>query len=193
MTDTVHCDVGDLVNLPAPVGLEGGEPPLEGTDAQVKWAHHIRSEKLDEWEADLPDNVYNAVCCIRDSTWWIANREADASEIKWPKAWTVKSGTVSGRSYARSSNVKEIERPQPRVRPDPPPVPPRTFVKPEHLDNFDQFARTMCKSPELAYLAIMAMAVRQNPTDATVRAKYDEVRGTIQGHLNAIDNIANGQ
>jgi hypothetical protein len=49
----------------------------------------------------------------------------------------------------------------------------------------------MCKSPELAFLAIMAMAVRQNP-DPKVRAKYDEVRATIQGHLNAIDNIANG-
>ena len=70
--------------------------------------------------------------------------------------------------------------------------PHKQWEKAEALANFDLFARTMCKSPELAYLAIMAMAVRQNPKDATVRAKYDEVRGTIQGHLNAIDNIANG-
>ena len=169
---------------------------MEGSDAQIRWAESLRDKLLDEWESDLPHEVVDAVCTITDATWWIANKDAEAGEIKWPRAWAEKQQRLA--PIGRNGPAPAY-RPPPPIAPPPAPSPRSSAPKPEaprqvrqeSVDNFEQFARTMCKSPELAYLALMAMAVRQN-NDPKVRAKYDEVRATIQGHLAAIDRIANG-
>lgn len=55
-------------------------------------------------------------------------------------------------------------------------------------DQFEQFARKVCQSPELAYLTIMAFAAKLSAS-LVVREKFDAARSRVQGHLDAIDSI----
>lgn len=170
----VHCDVSELHNVPS---YDEALIVLKGSPQQVSWAVKVRAEKLEEWQPDLPENIQKALKGIADATWWIANRSKDSSNIGWPKSWAEAAACppsqlgLPNRSALNGCKGKVIGAAQAG-----------------DVEEFDQFARKVCRSPELSYLTMMALLYRQTK-DAAVAKKFQQTRETINGHLNAIDDI----
>jgi hypothetical protein len=179
----IHCDVTALTNIPE---YQSRPSELTGTPRQIAWADSLRDECRDRWKHDLPAPVFDALAAIDDSTWWIANKDAEASEIKWPESWT------------------ELRNRQPTARPAPPQGKTlcQVFEEEERakatngcspklirdIQQFESFARKAALSPELSYLTIMALVYRQ-VKDPRVLALFRESRERIEGHLAAINQI----
>lgn len=177
----IHCDVTALTNLPE---YQSRPAELTGTPRQIAWADSLRDECRDRWKHDLPADVFDALATIGDSTWWIANKDAEAGEIKWPESWT------------------ELRNRQPTARPAPPQG--RTLCQvfeaeerekngrpPASLENVEQFldfASKAARSTELSYLTILALGYRATK-DERILAKWREGRERLNIHLGAIDDI----
>lgn len=176
----VACDMAELTMVPVCDNDDYELIVIKGQSAsQVNFATSVRARKLEEWEPDLDDSIYKALHGVNDAGFWLANKDADTASIRWPSSWVGQSaagaGLSSGRAYRRPSEMlfEEAER---------------KTTRPQDLAQFEAFARKACRSPELAYLAMMALMYRQTK-DLTVLAKFSEARSTIQGHLDAIDEI----
>lgn len=178
----VHCDVSDLTSLP-----EYRDRPVDltGTPRQIAWADSLRDECRDRWKHDLPPEVFDALAHISDSTWWIANKDAETSDIKWPESWlgqrnrqatTRPVQTSQGRTLVEVFDQEEREK-NGRL--------PATL---ENVENFIKFAAKAAQSPELAYLTILALAYR-NTKDERILARWNESRERVHDHLKAISDI----
>lgn len=182
----VKCDVSDL-HVPTYDAI--ALIPLVGaTDAQVSFGKKVRSDKLGEWRPDLPGPVYEALKGIADATWWLANKDNDSSNIGWPLSWTNglrnrASSNSSQPTLNLSDSREKVANGFDEVAPAP-----QTPRRAEALNDFDAFAKKVCNSPELSYLAIMALMYR-NGKDPAILEKFTQARERIQGHLDAIDNI----
>lgn len=158
---------------------------LEGrSEAQEGFADSVRDKKLREWQADLPKNVYNALCGIRDATWWLANQHKDVSAIGWPASWLGKDRNRTPAGAGQPSSLRERAAQAPAASEEP------VLVPNADLEQFDKFARKVCNSPEMAYLTMMALLYKQTG-DKRVLAKFQDVWKTVHGHLEAIEAIIN--
>jgi len=181
----VQCDVTLLVNVPA---KPSAMPVISGgkSAAQDKYGRDMRQAKLQEWRPDLPENIYNGLLSITDPTWWIANKDADASEIKWPESWTelrnrqstARPAPPQGKTlcqvFEEEERAKAVNGCSPKLIRD--------------IQQFESFARKAAMSPELSYLTILALVYRQ-VKDPRVLALFRESRERIEGHLAAINQI----
>lgn len=182
----VKCDVSDL-HPPAYDAL-GFIPLVGATDAQVSFAKKTRGDKYQEWKADLPENILLALKGIADATWWLANKDNDSANIGWPLSWTNGlRNRASSEDSQPSLNLTESREKVVNGFRDTAPAP-QTPRRTEALNDFDAFAKKVCNSPELSYLAIMALMYR-NGKDPAILEKFTQARERIQGHLYAIDNI----
>lgn len=180
----VACDVTELQPPPFP---SNGFIMLTGaSEAQIAFAKKVRYDKFPEWKHDLPDNVASAVRGIADSTWWLANKDHDTANIGWPTSWTT--GLRNRASSLDSQPTLNLADSREKVANGFEGTMPPTQKRNEALNEFEAFARKVCQSPELSYLAMMAMMYRHG-RDPTILAKFKEAREKIQGHLDAIDKI----
>jgi len=173
--ELVFCDTMELVNLPVG-GSQRNVPLLGQSAAQIKFGANMRDKLLTQWKPDLPENVYFALVNLADATWWIANQEAESvGDIKWPKRWT--NGTTS---------KPQVGAPPPSVRKAVEAH--QQIVNEIDLATFDEFARKVCRSPELSYLTMMALVYRQTK-DPKILAKFEEASENVSKHLNGILKI----
>jgi hypothetical protein len=209
----VQCDVSSL-NVPdyngALCALKSESPK------QISFADSVRTDKMREWRADLPGDVYAAIRGIDDATWWLANKDNDSTTIKWPKSWVAPlpeppATAAPAPRVAPSPDLQERlanlrrplgqpAKPSPAQAQAPPAQAPPAQAPPaqappafngisdDQAANFEAFARKACRSPELAYLTIMALRYRQT-RDQRVLAKFQEARKAVAGHLEAIDRL----
>lgn len=176
----IEADFTELKSLPP---YDGGSEliALKGaSSSQVTFATSIRTRKLGEWGPDLPAGVEEALRGIADATWWLANQHKDSSNIGWPQSWV---GGERNQSRPELSQPSLLQESRQRVA-----AATNGLVPAGDIEQFDQFARKACQSPELSYLAMMALLYRQTK-DKRVLAKFTEVRSRVAGHLDAIDNI----
>lgn len=173
----VQCDVSELK---VPTYTDDLIRLTGASASQITFAAQMRNKKLEEWGPDLPVHVLNALRGISDGTWWLANKDKDSSNIGWPQSWTdAKRNRTSPppgqSSLFEQSHKKAVDGVFDAGGNSP-------------LGQFEAFARKACQSPELSYLAMMALMYRQTK-DATILAKFKEARDRVQGHLDAIDEI----
>ena len=174
----VHADFTELTSVPP---YDGGEEliALKGaSSSQVTFATQMRTKKLLEWQPDLPKNVYAALLGVADSTWWLANQSKDSANIGWPQSWVGSKRNQTQPELGQPSLLQESRDAVAKAAP----------VPAQDIDEFDQFARKACQSPELSYLTMMAFLYRQTK-DKRILAKFMEVRRKVDAHLDAIDNI----
>jgi hypothetical protein len=69
--------------LEAAAGFDGVPVALSGTLKQIDWAGSIRSNRLASARRRSPELV-PLLSIISDSTWWIANKDAPLTDVKWP-------------------------------------------------------------------------------------------------------------
>lgn len=62
-------------------------PDLIGTTGQVSWAGELRRTMMLKAAASLPSNIAEAALTITDATWWIANKDRDPVDYRWPRTW----------------------------------------------------------------------------------------------------------
>jgi hypothetical protein len=187
----IHCDVSELANVPVPsdpvmtISILGGR-----STAQDKFGEDCRAMKLPEWRPDLPENVYVALLgCISDPTWWIANRNVDASGIKWPESWVglrnQQPTTPPPPQHACFPGALAEERGAKKPAAS---VQQASCARLQDIEQFKAYAMKAARSPELAYLTIMALAWR-NTKDNRILALFVEAREKVEGHLQAIDDL----
>lgn len=180
----VTCDVTEL--RPPPFESLGFIILTGASEAQISFAKKVRYDKYPEWKADLPAPVYDALRGIADATWWLANKDKDSANIGWPTSWT--NGLRNRASSTDSQPTLNLADSREKVATGFEETMPPNQKRAEALSEFEAFARKVCQSPELSYLAMMAMMYRHGK-DPTVLAKFKEAREKIQGHLDAIDKI----
>jgi hypothetical protein len=179
----VRCDVSELQSVP-PYSSDELIALKGKSAAQVTFAVKTREAKLSEWSPDLPQHVVRALKGIADATWWLSNRGADSSNIGWPQSWF--SASVRNRAQPELGQPVSLTDSRSRVLNHVA----KTNGDPDRdIEEFDRFARKVCKSPELAYLTMLALLYRNTKTDS-VLVKYKEARTVVEGHLQAIDSLA---
>lgn len=183
----IQCDVSELRNAP-PYESEDWIALRGASASQVSFAASVRKRKMTEWLTDLPTQIGKALGGIDDSTWWLANQNEDSASIRWPGSWkTGKAEVVSGSPPVQApSRSREEKRRELFEGYGGSAVPPSE--KAQNVEEFEAFARKVCRSPELAYLTIMALFHRQTK-DPRAQGKFTEARQAVNKHLAAIDQI----
>jgi hypothetical protein len=149
--------------------------------AQLKFATQVRNKKMEEWQSDLPNSVWQALKGINDPGWWLANQHKDVANIGWPQSWV---GPKRNQAQPELGQPPLLQENRDRSAAET-----GALLPVQDIEEFDQFARKACQSPELAYLTMMAFLYRQTK-DERVKAKFQTVRERIDAHLDAIDKIA---
>lgn len=214
----IQCDVSELTNLPAP----GSRARLFGTVKQTSWATNLREALTQEWKPDLPAEVFNALWQIEDATWWLANKDAAASEIKWPESWVGRNRTAARPAPPQGKTLMEVFAEEDRKMNGKPvsqtcqeqmqtelerrrklgPVgvineaAQETWAEREEaaraslqdIEQFKLFCAKMSKSPELAYLTMLALGYRAT-RDPQLHSLYEQERTRLDGHIHAITTI----
>lgn len=180
----IECDIEMLTNVP-PYPPDTDLIVIKGaSSAQISFASSVRAKKVEEWSADLPRNVSLALRGIADATWWLANQSNDSTRIKWPISWTMLKSPQGELAPLDPNGAATAKDKAQRVMG----APAAQTLKDEDVATFDRFARKACQSPELAYLAMMALLYRQT-RNQQVLEKFNEARQNVGGHLAAIDRI----
>lgn len=199
----VQCDTSHLVRVPVPRGE--ALAVLQGVSAsQIKFGSNMRAKKMPEWSPDLPDIVYEGLRTITDSTWWIANQNADTSEIKWPVSWLAPTDPLAKAPPAQGQTLAEVFANEERRNPAATQLnqklndesnrlvtqsEQRAMASLTNVTEFDAFARKVANSPDQAYLTILALAYRATKDDRLLNL-YDAASQRINGTLHAINVIA---
>lgn len=68
---------------------------LIGTARQIEFASSIRRSFLAVARKYAPADIVDMMMCIRDSTWWIANRSRPLDKLKWPSPAQMRSSDPS--------------------------------------------------------------------------------------------------
>jgi|PlaIllAssembly_1097288.scaffolds.fasta_scaffold05025_4 hypothetical protein len=64
-------------------------PPLTGvSQKQIDFGVRCRANMLGRLQTSLVKEVYEAMQTIKDSTFWIANNDKPAAQIRWPQEWS---------------------------------------------------------------------------------------------------------
>jgi len=182
----VKCDVSEL--NPPPFPTTSFIILVGASEAQISFASKTRTTKFTEWRRDLPGHITASLRGISDATWWLANKDNDSANIGWPTSWT--NGLRNRASSTDSQPTLNLAESREKVANGfeqahgPTPTPKRA----DALNQFEAFARKVCNSPELSYLAMMALMYRRSK-DQVILEKFREARSKIQGHLDAIDEI----
>lgn len=164
------------------IALTGSSPP------QIRFALSMRDRKLKEWSPDLPPTVLNAVKGISDATWWLANQSRDSASIGWPASWVLEH--VRNRELKPAADQPSLplnNEARDKVLASLPKSD-EVSTSNQGIEVFDKFARKICQSPELSYLALMAYTYRQSKSPLALK-KFVEARQNVQAHLDAIDKI----
>jgi hypothetical protein len=215
----IQCDVSDLTNLPQP----GSRARLFGTLKQTSWATNLREALMEQWKPDLPAEVFNALWQIEDATWWLANKDAAASEIKWPESWVNGRNRATGQAPPQGKTLMEVFAMEEAKKNGGKPVSQtcqeqiqtelerRRKLGPvgvineaaaegwaereeaaraslQDIEQFKLFVAKMSKSPELAYLTMLALGYRAT-RDPQLHRLYEQERERLDGHVNAITTI----
>lgn len=69
---------------PHAVTSAGFWPNLWGSPKQITWATTIRRDMLPVWARSMKPDDYATLCAVRDSSWWIANKDCFSLMPKMP-------------------------------------------------------------------------------------------------------------
>jgi len=129
-------------------------PKLEGSDAQIQWAHKIREDAL---TVIHPANVAR-IATVFDSTWWIANRfTLKQGKFKEPAEYQMAGGgPVPEESALAQSKAGEIPDSFTRGLEQAEMMMEELKEQPDAI----QFAHSVSQIPELAEITILALMGR---------------------------------
>lgn len=66
-------------------------PALKGvSERQIEFGGNCRSKLLDAMHGRVSERIYRAAVTIVDSTFWIANKDRQPNQVKWPREWARK-------------------------------------------------------------------------------------------------------